>query len=287
MNMINLIKNVKEEDIDSFIDSRLSEISNKEEKEIGYNTDITCYDGFLDEKVRTNVTCEFLMVNGLIETYTGSVIFDDKEMFKYLVNELKDNDSICEAVIKSVNKYLSLDTRYSKYIGIKQYQSMRSQIYHSYSSSMNKPLSIKLFHENKAALCAEVAGVTQNMFKFLGIESDYVVLGEENDDFHAFNIVYPNGRDNKAILYDLSYRSNGYPLICVLDDKKKEDILSNKKITITREEIHETYHRDVKWKQSKVSYYIYDNGFPITIVEHKKPFTIEKKYVFKKDKEEN
>ena len=60
MNMISLIKNAKEEDIDSLIDSRLSEISNKEEKEIGYNTDITCYDGFLDEKVKTNVTCEFL-----------------------------------------------------------------------------------------------------------------------------------------------------------------------------------------------------------------------------------
>ena len=281
MNMISLIKGLKKDEINDFVDSRVSELKNKEEKEIGFNTDITVYDGFLDENVRTNVSCEFLVVDGYIENYIGSIVFDDKEMFEGLVNEVIDNDNICIAITKAVNKYLSLDSRYSKYRGIPQYQSMRSEIYHSYSSSMNKPLSIKLFHDNKAAMCAEVAGVTQNMFKFLGIDSDYVVIGEENDDFHAFNIVYPNGRDNKAVLYDFSNRSNGYPLICVLDDEKKEQLLSNKKIKITREEIHQTYHRDINWKHKDIEYSIFKDGNPKTIVESKKPFTIERKLVFK------
>ena len=286
MNMISLIKSLNEESISSFIDKRVAELSNTEEKEIGFGTEITVYDGFLDEKIKTNVTCEFLEVDGFTETYTGSVIFDDKEMFEYLVREVRKSDNICDAMTKAVNKYLSLDSRYTKYMGIKQYKAIRSYVYHGYSSSMNKSLSIRLFHDNKAAMCGEVAGVTQNMFKFLGMDSEYVVVADDINDsksFHAFNIVYPNGRDKKAILYDFSIRSNGYPLICVLSDEKKEDLLSNKNVSITREEIHETYHKDINWRYLSINYYIFKDGNPKTIAEHKKPFTIERKLRFKKE----
>ena len=84
--MISLIKGLKKDEINDFVDSRVSELKNKEEKEIGFNTDITVYDGFLDENVRTNVSCEFLVVDGYIENYIGSIVFDDKEMFEGLIN---------------------------------------------------------------------------------------------------------------------------------------------------------------------------------------------------------
>lgn len=282
MNMICLIKNLKDEEIDSFIEKRVSVLSNSKEKEIGFGTDITCYDGFLDDKVKANVSCEFLLVNGYIETYMSSIKFDDNEMYKYLIKEMRENDGVYLPVKKAVRKYLDLDslTRRSG-----QYRVTRSMVYHQYSSTMNKPLSIRQFHDNKCAMCVEVAGVTQNMLKFLGIESDYVIIGEKDNDFHAFNIVYPNGRDNRAVLYDFSTNYGGHPFVCVLSDDKKELLLSNKKITITSEEVDDTFGMDIKWKEEETEYYIYKNGNPKTIVEHKKPFTIDRKLIFKNEKD--
>lgn len=283
MNMISLINDLKKEDIDSFIDNRLSVLGNKEELELGFKTNITRYDGFLDDKTRVNVTCDFILVDGIMETYTGSILFDDKEMYKYLIKSVKENNCIYDAVNDSVKKYLSLDTRCNKYRPIEQYQKIRANVYHQYSTSMNKPLSIKLFHENKAALCAEVAGVTQNMLRFLDVESDYVILGEEDHNFHAFNIVYPNGRDNKALIYDFSNISDGRPLICILEDNQKEDLLSNKSIFVTEKQIAETFGKDIKWKEKETEYFIFEDGDPKKIAEYKKPFDVIKKLKFKRE----
>lgn len=280
MNILCLIKNLKDDEMDSFIEKRVSVLSNSEEKEIGFGTDVTCYDGFLDDKVKTNVSCEFLLVDGLIETYKSSIKFDDNEMYRYLIKEVKENDSLYLAVKKAVRNYLDLDSltrRNGNYVN------KRSMLYHKDSSTMNRSLSIRQFHNNKAAMCAEVAGVTQNMFRFLGIESDYVVIGEKDNSFHAFNIVYPNGRDKKAILYDFSTNYGEHPLICILSDDEKEALLSNKKIVITREEVNNTFGRDINWKEEESEYFIFEDGNPRRIVEYKKPFTIIKNLRFKKE----
>lgn len=273
------IRFLKDEEIDSFIEERLREICNSEEKVIGFGTNITCYDGFLDDKVTANVSCEFLLVDNLIETYMSSIKFDDKEMYRYLIKEIKENEGIYLPVKKAVRKYLDLDSITRSY---GNYMKTRSMIYHQYSSSMNKPLSIRQFHENKCAMCVEVAGVTQNMLRFLGIESDYVLIGEKDNDFHAFNIVYPNGRDKRAILYDFS-TNYSEPLVCILDDEQKELLLSNKKIIITKEQVYSTYGKDIKMRQDEVEYYMFKDGNPRRIVEYKKPFSIIKNLKFKNE----
>ena len=278
MNIISLINDLKKEDVNNFIDERLSVLNNKEEKEIGFNTDITRFDGFLGFTQKVNVTCEYLLVDGVMETYNGSIIFDDKEMFKVLINEVKNNTCLYDAINSAVNKYLSLNDISRRN---NSFEKTRSMLYHQYSASMNKPLSIKLFHNNKSASCAEVAGVTQNMLSFLDIESDYVILGEENNSFHAFNIVYPNGRDSVALIYDFSNISDNRPLICIIDEDKKNKLLSNEKIIVTEEEIAKTFGKDIKWKQKETEYLIFKSGNPKEIAEYKKPFTIERKLVYK------
>jgi len=280
MNIISLINNLKKEDINNFIDERLSLLDKKEEKEIGFNTDVTRYDGFLGSALKVNVTCEYLLVDGVMETYNGSIIFDDKEMYKVLINEVKNNTCLYDAVNTAVNKYLSLNDISRK---DKSYGKTRSILYHQYSASMNKPLSIKLFHNNKSSSCAEVAGVTQNMLKFLDIDSDYVLLGDVNDIFHSFNIVYPNGRDSVALIYDFSNICDDRPLICILDEDKKNKLLSNEKITVTEEEIAKTFGKNMRWKQKETKYFIFKNGNPKDIADYKKPFTIERKLVYKNE----
>ncbi len=284
MNYIKLVKNLKNEEIIDFINSRLSMIKNKEEKEIGLNTENVFYDGLLDEKIKVNVTCEYIPVKDYIETIYGSVIFDDKEIYKYLINEVINKDNIYIAVNIATRKYLGLDSLERKYNHLDK---TRNNIYHEYSATMNKSISIEMFHKNKSAMCVEVAGVIQNMYKFLGIESDYIIVGESNNKYHAFNFVYPHGRDNEVLLYDISNITEKKPLVCFLNNTKREDIFLNKKITITSEEINNAYNiifgEEIKWKNESEDYYIFENGYPDTIIKYTSPFTIERKLKFKNE----
>ena len=66
-------------------------------------------------------------------------------------------------------------------------------------------LSIKEFHKNKYAFCSENTGLAHNIFKILGIDSQFVI-GKRNYENHAFNIIFPKGYGNSpAVLFDSSY----------------------------------------------------------------------------------
>lgn len=278
--VFDIIKQLNSSDIDRFIDLRLRMLQSNKEKELGLNTSSSVYDGFLDSNTKVNVTCEMIPNNNVIEVSTGSIRFNDPLMFEILIDESKQADNIYECVSKSVNKYLGLDSITRKH---NNYKKTREIIYHQYSESMNKDLSIRLFHNNKSAMCAEVSGVVQNMFKFLDIDSDYVIVGDSNNDFHSFNLVYPNGRDKETILFDASRIRDGNSFIAILDEFEKESIFSNKTY-ISKEKVIDTYRflfkKNIKWNKDE-DYFILKDGYPKTIVDYKKPFTIERKLLFK------
>lgn len=282
MDIICKIKNLNDNEINNFIEERISSFKN-EEKEIGLGTDISIYDGFIGDKTRVNVTCEMRPEKDYIDLTYGSLLFDDKEMFKCLIKEVKQNDNLYKAVFNSLDDYLFINAKYRKN---NNYLKTRDIIYHEYSASMNKPLSIKLFNKNKTAVCPEVAGAAQNMFKFLGIDSDYVVVSFSRS-FHAFNIVYPWGRDNEAILFDSSRAVNEKPCICALNDKQKADLLSNKNIFVTGDQIVSTYlslfSEEIIWTKNDLEFCIYKDGYPETIITSNNPFTIQRKLIFKRN----
>ena len=292
--LIDKIKNLEENEIDSFISSRVSVLENKENKTVGLNTDNSIYSGFLDNKIKVNVTCEYIPVEGFIDTSFGSVVFDDNNIFKYLIKEVKDNDNLYTAVIKATKKYLFLDHMDRRFNHLEK---LRSNMYHEYSATMNKSLSIETFHKNKSALCLEVSGVVQNMFKFLGIDSDYVIISELNKvvakdsklELHAFNVVYPEGRDNEAILFDVSNLTDKRPLVSILSEEQKNDLLSNKKIVVTNEQINNSYRmvldEEINWKRKTEEYLSLRDGYPETIIKNNNPFTIQRKLIFKREKE--
>lgn len=282
MDTILTIKKLKVNEIDKFIDDRISSFKN-EEIEIGLGTDITSYDGFLGDKTRVNVTCEMMPEEDYVDVTYGSIIFDDKDMFKCLIHEIKNNDDVFESVFKALDKYLFLGSKIRKY---NNYPKTRAMIYHQYSASVNKPLSIKLFNKNKTAVCPEVAGVAQNMFKFLGMDSDYIIVGESRDSFHAFNIVYPWGRENEALIFDSSRVVNYRPCICALNSNQKENLLANNKIIITKDQIASTYmslfSKKIDWINEDFGFSIYKDGYPETIINQEDPFTVQRKLKFKR-----
>ncbi len=79
-----------------------------------------------------------------------------------------------------------------------------------YIETTDEEISIKKFHDEKIGMCFEFAGLAQNIFKILGLDSEIVMSkmktiekGECIEQFHAFNIIYPNGYDDDlAVLTD-------------------------------------------------------------------------------------
>lgn len=68
---------------------------------------------------------------------------------------------------------------------------------------------------NKVAFCSEKAGLSHNMFKLLGFDSE-VVAGARDLELHAYNLVYPKGYGKfSAVIYDPSHFVN------FLNDNKK------------------------------------------------------------------
>lgn len=254
--------------------------------EIGIGTGTTIYDGILDENIRVNTACEYVQEGRYIKEYYGSLVYDDKSIYDYLINELEKEKNIYKAIYNATINYLFLfhiDRKFN------DYEKTRKIVYHQYSSTMNKSISIELFHRNKTAMCLETAGLVHNYFKYLGMESDFVLYGKLKNDSegnHAFNIIYPHGKDKEAILFDLSNTSVRKPLIAMLGDKQKDLLLSNKEISIKKEEIENTYkeifNEDFKWKNEEERYFIFKDGYPETVIKDKKPFTIVRDLKFKR-----
>lgn len=251
--------------------------------EIGLGTETTIYGKMLDKNIKVNATCEYIQEGRYVMEYYGSLVFDDSCIYDYLINELEKEKNIYNAVSNATSNYLSLFTKDRKY---NYYQKTRSIIYHQYSSTMNRPISIELFHKNKTGMCLETSGLSHNYFRFLEIESDWVLYGKHNGHSHSYNVIYPHGRENEAVIYDLSNTYNRKPMIAILTDEQKNNILSNKEVVITAQSIEETYKlllgQEIKWKNEEEKYFIFENAYPETVIGDEKPFTIVRKLIFKR-----
>lgn len=240
MNTFEIMQNLKEEEIDEYIKHRLSFLKNKEETVLGINTDNTIFRGLLDEKVTVNVSSSIRFDEDYLYIDLASLVFDDDNIYKYLINNIKKTDNPFDAVIKATDEYLSLDDEIRK--DDKKAVKTRSYFYFLYSCGLKKDLSIKAFHKYHFAMCSEIAGLIHNMYKFLGIESDYVI-GELDGITHAFNIVYFWGRDKEAIIIDGTREYGSCPGIFILDNDLKESIYSYNKIIVNEKDIIDSYDR--------------------------------------------
>jgi hypothetical protein len=273
MNPFEIMQNLKEEEIDEYIKHRLSFLKNKEETVLGLHTDNVIFSGLLDEKTPIRISIkEKDKQEGndeLIFLSFSNLVFDDDEIYKYLIRSIKNTDNPYDAVIEACTEYLSLhDKERADY---KRLLDIRSLFYDFFSIGRNKPLSIKTFHKYKFAYCSEIAGVIHNMFKFLGIESDYVVgsfIPNGNPDkggIHAFNIVYFWGRDKEGLLIDATKGYDEIPDLCLLGGKEKDSLLPYGTLEIDETDIINAYDMalglNVQCEKSHNKYSIYNELF--------------------------
>ena len=268
MEILDIMKNLQtDEEIEKFITYRLSMLENDEHKTIGINTDTSVYTKLLNENIKINLIGRIIIINNRVNASKfGSLMFDDNNIYKYLIKASKKYDNVYEAVYNAIKAYGTSKLSNSK---------IRDLIYRCFSSTTDKALSIKVLHYIKQTFCTERSGIAHNMFKFLGIESDYVVIGLYNNHFHSFNIVYPEGREKDSLLYDATCTLGNLPKMYCLEETAKNDLLSNKSVTLTNyntmETIKKMTNQEIYLEDDNTKYTIFKDGQLKTLVDYVYP----------------
>lgn len=181
-----------DEKIESFVNDQIRRFEfNTEEKTVGQNyTD--GFRDFISSKIHYKST------DRLLGKDSPDLVYDDTQPYIELIAKLhkKGNYNIpilCNNILNVIDNYLPSNDKAGY---------GRLDVYFG---STNGKVSIKDISKNGVAFCSEKAGLSHNMFKMLGIDSEMVVGAREKEP-HAYNLIYPNGyEDEPVVLYDPSH----------------------------------------------------------------------------------
>ncbi len=194
-----------DEEIMSFIKLRIEELESiAQEKVVGQGY-TTIFDDYISSKVK------FKPVASLKNKECPNLIYDDVlpyfELIKKLATEktyLNELFLFKPLMLEIFNYMSSKESKDNIYDTLEK----RQLLYFNAMKTGKKSLSIKEFYKNKAAFCSENTGLAHNIFKILGIDSQFVI-GKRNNENHAFNIIFPKGYGNSpAVLFDSSFTIN-------------------------------------------------------------------------------
>ena len=219
-----------EDEIVNFVKERLLYLEeNSEEKMLGQNYTDSFRD-YISSKTHFKTGDRFS------DRECADLVYDDIVPYIELVKEIKDGDGLSNNfwamndVFFCINKYMPVNE--SSIIS----GDVRQQLY-----EWNNRISIKDIKEKRCGECAERAGLAQNMFKFLGMDSEFV-CGYIEDQAHAYNLFYPKGYDNVPVLiYDTSQyidfvSQNGqkvsFPMFKALTLEEHERLLSGEPLEL-------------------------------------------------------
>ena len=213
-NLIQKMLLLKDDEIDEFIDNRLSfleENATERREDISFFT-VGCS--------RINGRGESSEVIGYIPSSTNikktatdmsSFRLDDKEAYKSLIaflrkidsNLIINNGKLCNNNVMRLVQAVLID-----YFGLYANDNDRTRLYESKADidEDDNSFSVKEFKRNNTGMCVERTALAQNLLAFLGYNPMmvYGYLSKENGDRnigHAYNIIIRNG---KAIIADFS-----------------------------------------------------------------------------------
>ncbi len=192
-----------DEEIETFIKSRIEELESiAQEKVVGQGY-TTTFDDYISSKV------SFKPVASLDDKECPNLIYDDIEPYCELVKILVTKHAYLNELFLFTPIMFEIFDYMSSQESVDHMEDTVIERHLLYFIAMQKGrenISIKEFHNNKCACCSENAGLAHNIFKILGIDSQYVV-GKREEERHAFNIIFPNGYGNlPAVLFDPSFR---------------------------------------------------------------------------------
>lgn len=225
------IYNLKDDELDDFISDRLSLLKGNGVKIVGYNSNCYIYNGFFDENVRVNALSLISNKrNEVIFKYAGFIV-DDIQIYKCLIHSCKKISEPYLAVSYAVDEYFDLRNEDKKNPdSLKQIANNRDELYIKFSGK-DYSVPIDFIRKENLAMCSEIAAVSHNMFKFLGIEADYIV-GQKDGEDHSYNMIYPWGRKENGILFDACRGPKSDPHFYYINDENKEKLFSGEIIEL-------------------------------------------------------
>ena len=182
-----------DDDIKKLVDERIRELeANSIEETIGQNyTDI--YRGFISSKVH------YKPADKIFDYECPDLLYDDMTDYENLIKDIRKDASYYNFITLFSTMFFSIHQS----LPSNRDKFNRLDVYMLGVNSGR--VSIKNIKAASCAFCSENAGMAHNMFKFLGLDSELVV-GQRNEENHAYTIVFPKGYDNMpAIIYDPSH----------------------------------------------------------------------------------
>ncbi|MEE0699265.1 MAG: hypothetical protein U0M66_01555 [Bacilli bacterium] len=183
-----------DEEIIDFVKKRIQELENNSiETTVGQNHTTTFREYILEKT-------HYKAVAKLKDAECPDLVYDDITPYINLIKSIKKNKWYNELTLFSIIFFEVYNYLPSDDIGLGRAL--------TYLGNRDKRISIKQIRENACAFCSEKSGMSHNMFKFLGIDSE-VVCGYRDLEKHAYNIIYPNGYWNEPmVIYDSSFFVN-------------------------------------------------------------------------------
>ena len=231
------IQALKDEEINTWIEDRLTELENNTEenrKEISL---------LATQLRRMNNNFNNTEVHGFIPSTTrlkkmpvdmASVKIDDKSFYRTVVEYIKNSN---EKYITNNNYIMNIiQCTIINYFGQSATHSKRNALYDSKSDiNSDLTLSISDFKRNETAMCVERGAMGQNLLAFLGYDPLLIYGFASNDkgiinEGHVYNCII---RNNKGMLVDFTnptfkdgkyYRPSCYPI----NSEKLENFIKGK-----------------------------------------------------------
>ncbi len=187
---------VNDTEIEKFVNDRLNELENEtEELTIGQGyTD--SYNGYIGLKTH------YKPMASNKEYKCPDLVYDYNQPYIDLIKRIRGKSInqllVMNDIFYNINNFSNLENSLELVRGFTYFAAISS----------NRRLSIKDIFENDCAFCSERSGLAQNLFKFLGIDSE-LIAGYINEEPHAYNIIYPYGYGNQPMfLFDSSHFVN-------------------------------------------------------------------------------
>ncbi len=192
-----------DEEIEQFVKNRIAELEKITEEKTAGQGYTTTFNDYISSKVN------FKPVASSKDKECPNLVYDDILPYLELVKILADEKSyltelyLFSPIAVEIDNYFSNNKAKACML-----ESLieRQAIYSSATNKNIENISIKEFYKKNCGFCSEKTGLAHNIFKILGVDSQYV-LGKRNNQNHAFNIIFPHGYDvAPAVLFDTSFK---------------------------------------------------------------------------------
>ena len=193
INIIQEIRNLKEEEINNWIDNRIARIKKEEINPIE-NLQIN------NKNIETSfIQCEKIIDNKNFEMRPFKI--DNNNYLKQLIEEIRK----AEEELSTNNNYIvhMVQCTIINYFGLHGVEESRNDLF---KSNKKEVLSISDFEKNLTAMSVERSAIAQNILTFLGYNAilDYGNLINRNnseEEPHSYNCIINNGM---ALLIDFT-----------------------------------------------------------------------------------